>query len=100
MGRCRSIWGRRLRSLHGLDCFAIDGVEIPQLTIAIWPKKITFDYQIGPDWGPEQLAALFEFLKRIKQKAAKARLIHAVETGTWVSETFEDVFVEYVRNTS
>lgn len=85
---------------HGLNSFEFNGVEIPQLTVAVWPTSIAFDYRMGPEWGPSQVAALFDFLWAIQQMAPDARISHLEEGGSQCSPQFTNAWNNFTRGKS
>lgn len=38
------------------------GVELPVLGVFVFSDSIALDYRMGPEWGPSQVAGLFELL--------------------------------------
>jgi hypothetical protein len=65
----------------GLAGLSVSGIELPQLTIAVYSNEIQFDYRMGSEWGPSQVEGLFEFLLAIQIIAPDAMLSHAQEGG-------------------
>jgi hypothetical protein len=41
------------------------GAVIPDLGVFVWPDEVTLDYRMGPEWGRQQLLALFELLRQL-----------------------------------
>jgi hypothetical protein len=74
----RVMAGRAEPFRHGLSRLTVARIELPSLTIAIWPDRVSFDYRMGDEWGPAQLSALFEFLWAIQQIAPDAALSHSM----------------------
>jgi hypothetical protein len=89
--------GRAEPFRQGLSRFAIAGVELPPLTIAVWPDRIDLDYRMGSDWGAAQLSAFFELLWVIQQMAPNAQISHACEGGSRRTESFATAWKEYQR---
>ncbi len=54
----------------------VSGVTIPDLGIGVFPGEIILDYRPGSEWGPPELEALFEILKRIHEQAPAMTLRH------------------------
>jgi hypothetical protein len=91
------IAGRAEPFRHGLSRFAIAGVELPQLTIAVWPNRIDLDYRKGSDWGPAQVSALFQLLWMVQQMAPNAKISHSFEGTSLRTESFAQAWDEYRR---
>lgn len=92
--------GRAESFRHGLTVFSIDGVEIPQLTVAVSPIEIGFDYCMGPEWGPKQVSALFKFLWAIQSMVPNAKITHLHEGRSEPSSSFKKAWEEFVREKS
>jgi len=92
--------GRAEPFRHGLTRFSISDVEIPQLTVAVAPNSIEFDYRMGSEWGPSQVAALFDFLWAIQQLAPDARISHVHEGGSKCSLNFTNAWNQFTRDQS
>lgn len=94
------ISGRAEPFRHGLTQFSISGVDLPQLTVAVYPSEIEFDYRMGSEWGPPQLTALFAFLWTIQQMAPDATISHAHEGDSGRSQSFADTWHDFQREKS
>ena len=94
------ISGRAERFRHGLKKFSISGVELPQLTVAVSPNEIEFDYRMGSQWGPSQVAALFDFLWSIQEMAPDAKISHSHEGDSKRSPSFTVAWREFTREKS
>ena len=82
---------------HGLTQLSISGVELPQLTVAVSPSEISFDYRMGSEWGPSEVAALFDFLRSIHQMAPDAKISHSHEGDSKRSPSFANAWREFTR---
>jgi hypothetical protein len=85
---------------HGLTQFSLSGVRLPQLTVAVSPNEIEFDYRMGSEWGPSQVAALFDFLWTIQQMAPPAKISHSHEGESKRTPSFTDAWGEFTRDKS
>ena len=85
---------------HGLTQFSVSGVDIPQLTVAVSPNEIEFDYRMGPEWGPSQVVALLDFLWSIQQMAPDATISHSHEGDSQRSPVFAIAWREFTREQS
>jgi hypothetical protein len=92
---CESVMAGPFR--HGLSRLTVAGVELPSLTLAVWPDRISLDYQVGAHWGPSQLSAFFEFLWTIQQKAPQAEISHFHEGLNERTKSFDVAWQEYKR---
>ncbi|MBN9523818.1 hypothetical protein J0H58_35790 [bacterium] len=66
---------------------AFAGVTLPDLGVFVWPDEVTLDYRMGPEWGPPELTALFEFLRQLVAVAGGR-----VELGSGVGATVSQQF--------
>lgn len=82
---------------HGLTQFAISGVVLPQLTIAVSPNEIAFDYRMGREWRPPQVAALFDFLWTIQEIAPAATISHMHEGANDRTASFTNTWDDFKR---
>ena len=80
---------------HGLVNLTFASTRIPDLTVAVYPDAVQFDYQMGSDWGTSQLVALFELLWAIQQMAPLASISQAAEGQTVRSKVFSDVWRQF-----
>jgi hypothetical protein len=87
--------GRAESFRHGLSEVSSGGVVVPSLTIVVWPNSIEFDYRMGPEWGPTQLDALFDFLWGVQQLASTATISHSFEGCSDRSTSFADAWNRY-----
>ena len=94
------ISGRVENFRHGLTCFSFSGVVLPQLTVAVSPNEIAFDYRMGSEWGPSQVAALFDFLWAIQEMAPDAKIFHVHEGGSEASPSFANAWRDFKREKS
>lgn len=49
---------------------------MPDLGVFVHPDGLVFDYRMGPAWGPQQVAALFELLHTIAETAPDFEVHH------------------------
>jgi len=94
------ISGRAEPFRHGLAQLSISGIDLPPLTVAVYPNQVEFDYRMGSEWGPSQLAALFDFLWAIQQMAPDATISHVDEGGSSPSPSFTNAWHDFkcIRN--
>jgi hypothetical protein len=96
---CESLMAGRVEPFrHGLSRLTVGGVELPPLTIAVWPDRVAFDYQVGPAWGPPQLSALFELLWAIQRIAPSAEISHFHEGCNERTASFDLAWGQYRRS--
>ena len=88
--------GKILSLSHGLADLKIRDVTLPQLNIWVQPGAVSFDYRMGPEWGPNEVEALFEFLWGLVQNIPTAKVFRA-EEGCYFepTEEFTRVWNEY-----
>ena len=75
----------------------IDGTSIPDLGVYVFPDELALNYRMGPEWGPEQVNALFSLLHELTQIDRGARL--TLEDGVvpeWIHR-FEGAWSQWVR---
>jgi hypothetical protein len=48
---------------HLLEGVEAGGVKLPLLGVFVWPDIVEFDYRMGREWGPAQVAGFFELLR-------------------------------------
>ena len=89
------ISGRAKSFRHGLAELSISGIVIPQLTVAVSPNKIEFDYRMGLEWGPSELDALFDFLWSVQQLAPAATISHSYEGDSKPTQIFARLWDEF-----
>lgn len=95
---CESLMAGRAEPFrHGLSRLTVAGIELPPLTIAVWPDAVVFDYQVGPAWEPPQLSALFEFLWAIQRIAPSAEISHFQEGCEGRTASFDLAWRQYRR---
>jgi hypothetical protein len=58
-----------------------NGVLLPPLGVFVWPDTIELDYRMGSDWGPVQVAGLFELLRDCCRLASGAVVVPAEFEG-------------------
>lgn len=74
------------------------GATIPDLGVFIFSEFIVLDYRMGKEWGPEQVAALFECLRQMKEIAPSAQITLPVGELTEVRLRFEEALWHYLNN--
>ena len=70
-------------------------VVIPDLGVFVFPDAIHLDYRMGPEWGPPELGALFELLKRLQMLDKEAVVTLPKEYTAEVKRRFAAAFAEY-----
>ena len=76
---------------------AIDGSTIPDLGVFVFPDQLALSYRMGPEWGPEQVKALFALLHELTKSDEGARL--TLEDGVvpeWM-DRFQGAWSQWVR---
>jgi hypothetical protein len=48
---------------HCIEGLVAGGVVLPVLGVFVWPNIVELDYRMGKEWGPVQVAGLFELLR-------------------------------------
>jgi hypothetical protein len=91
----RVMAGRAEPFRHGLSRLTVEGIEVPSLTVAVWPGRVSFDYRTGAEWGPAQLSALFEFLWVMQQIAPDATFSHFHEGCKDRTQAFDLAWHQY-----
>lgn len=59
---------------HCVGGLVSEGVELPTLGVFVFPDSISFDYRMGPEWGPAEVAGFFALLKECVQLAPGAEM--------------------------
>lgn len=77
----------------------MNGILIPDLSIGIYSNQVRFDYEVGPEWGPPQLQALFEFLLEIQVIAPKCDISHVSGGHAWPTHVFANAWREFLQKT-
>ena len=85
---------------HGLTELSFSGVCLPQLTIAVFPNEIDFDYRMGVEWGRDNWGGLFDFLWAIQIMAPDANISHAFEGDSVRTLSFTESWKTFKRKKS
>ena len=57
------------------------GVEVPCIGIFVFQDLLAFDYRMGSHWGPEQVFALFGWLRSVVESTGGASLVPSTSEG-------------------
>ncbi len=74
------------------------GATIPDFGVFVFSESIVLDYRMGKEWGPAQVAALFECLRHMKEIAPSAEITLPEGELPEVRLRFERALWHYCNN--
>jgi hypothetical protein len=73
----------------------LNNITIPDLGLFVFQDSVSLDYRMGSAWGPENLAALFEYLYQIKKLAPDMQLTLQEGEISEVQKKFQRIWKQY-----
>jgi hypothetical protein len=73
------------------------GIAIPDLGIFVFQRELALDYRMGAEWGPPQLAGLFELLADLAALGPDSRVFLERGTSAEIEERFQSSWSRFVE---
>ena len=75
---------------------AARGTTIPDLGVFVFPDQLALDYRMGPDWGSDELEALFGLLLELTSLDGDAAVSLEESVIAEVAQRFQEVWRRWV----
>ena len=80
---------------HTIQGLRAAGVELPVLGLFVFPDSLEIDYRMGPEWGPAEVAGLFELLRDCCAVAPQTSVRSAEQEGVPDPTAFSKAWAKY-----